>query len=669
MTHPSVTIQITPESAPSPPSWMGEVAAFAQVLTHVGLLKAIENHVQFARARFGTYDTIDFVVVLLGYALSGERTLHAFYERLSPFADVFMALFERDHLPDRSTLSRFLSALDQTTVEALRTQFQADLLARTPFPCVGGLWDRFDQQYVVVDVDGTRQAARQRALPRLPSLPPPHRRFDQVAAPGYKGRKRGEVVRTRTTLLQAHTHQFLGTFGGAGNGDYREELKRAIQVITRYATTHKLLPSQILVRLDGLYGNAAVLRDVLDTGLGLIGRSRDYALLDLVSVQAVLARPPVELCTHPESGAARALYDCPDIPLTAGGPRVRLIVASHPATSTSASIGKKRDGMVYELFVTKLAAPAFSAKDVLDLYLHRGSFETVLADEDIEQDPDRWCSHTSCGQEFWQVLSQWVWNLRLELGQGFSPAALRTTEFAPAFETEPASPAPVSEPVPASEPAPVRVYGPPQWAQRSFTGGFPGSAFTLQPDGSLLCPANHPLYPQERRPELNGSYRLLYAARIADCRRCELRAQCQESPSTSKPRRVSAVIFPLSSHEAIPSALPIATPSPLPKARDALPHAPVLWGDWPRCQIRRNWLNVIRSETVTMSRATPMEEQTLVASEYVITRTQRAHWRLSWDERLTRNARLSTSPALTITIHGLPATFAHSFGFGLLPAA
>jgi len=53
---------------------MGEVAAFAQVLTHVGILKAIQNHVQFARARFGTYDTIDFVVVLLGYALSGERT-------------------------------------------------------------------------------------------------------------------------------------------------------------------------------------------------------------------------------------------------------------------------------------------------------------------------------------------------------------------------------------------------------------------------------------------------------------------------------------------------------------------------------------------------------------------------------------------------------------------
>ena len=41
-------------------------------------------------------------------------------------------------------------------------------------------------------------------------------------------------MRTRTTILHAHTHQFMGTFGGSGNGDYRGELKRALQVITSY---------------------------------------------------------------------------------------------------------------------------------------------------------------------------------------------------------------------------------------------------------------------------------------------------------------------------------------------------------------------------------------------------------------------------------------------------
>ena len=35
------------------------MAAFAHILAQVGIISAIEDHVQFARARFGTYDTLD----------------------------------------------------------------------------------------------------------------------------------------------------------------------------------------------------------------------------------------------------------------------------------------------------------------------------------------------------------------------------------------------------------------------------------------------------------------------------------------------------------------------------------------------------------------------------------------------------------------------------------
>jgi hypothetical protein len=108
-----------------------------------------------------------------------------------------------------------------------------------------------------------------------------------------------------------------------------------------------------------------------------------------------------------------------------------MIVATHPATTTKAPIGMTRDGLVYEIFFTTVPPQAFTAADVLHLYLHRGSFETVLASEDREQDCDRWVSHTSCGQEFWQILSQWIWNIRLELGQQLSPTPMRLTEFAP----------------------------------------------------------------------------------------------------------------------------------------------------------------------------------------------------------------------------------------------
>src|SRR2546421_11210380 len=259
----SVSIQTEASPTPSVPAWFGEVALVAHTLTRQGILSKISEEVRFARKRFGTFEVIDFVVVLMGYALSGEPTLAAYYERLQPFATPFMALFGRSQLPHRSTLSRFLAALDQASVEALRSMFVQDALAHPgPAEGVGGPWDRQGQRWVVFDLDGTRQAARQRALPQGPELPPPQRRLQPVCVPGYTGRKRGEVVRTRTTLLQAHTHQWLGTFGNAGNADYRGELLRVIQVITSYAAKQNLPLSRIILRLDGQYGDFAVIVDL-----------------------------------------------------------------------------------------------------------------------------------------------------------------------------------------------------------------------------------------------------------------------------------------------------------------------------------------------------------------------------------------------------------------------
>ncbi|GHO87173.1 hypothetical protein [Dictyobacter formicarum] len=95
-----------------------------------GVLAKISERVRFARRRFGHYEVIDFLAVLFGYAISGERTLEAFYERLLPFAAPFMALFDRDQLPSRSALSRFLAAVTEAPVGALRTLFIDDLLNR-----------------------------------------------------------------------------------------------------------------------------------------------------------------------------------------------------------------------------------------------------------------------------------------------------------------------------------------------------------------------------------------------------------------------------------------------------------------------------------------------------------------------------------------------------------
>ena len=173
MMDSAVIIQTSSHAVSSTPSWFGEVVLIIEHLRKQGVLSKLSERVRFARRRFGRDVVIDFLAVLFGYAISGERTLEAFYQRLHPFAIPFMALFERDRLPARSTLSRFLTALTQEPVEALRCLFLDDLLSR-PLSNewqTGDLVDREGTTRIIFDVDGTREAARQRALPHtnLPS--------------------------------------------------------------------------------------------------------------------------------------------------------------------------------------------------------------------------------------------------------------------------------------------------------------------------------------------------------------------------------------------------------------------------------------------------------------------------------------------------------------------
>ena len=622
-----VNIQTSSQFMPTTPSWFGEATLFACHLQRQGVLAAIEEQVRFARRRFGRYEVIDFVAVLFGYAASSERTLEAFYERLQPWASAFMALFGRDRLPARSTLSRFLASLDQAAVEALRTLFLHDLLAR---PLVkeeqpGGLWDRQGNHFLVFDIDGTREAARQRALPKTADRPEPSRRLRPLCAPGYTGRKRGEIVRTRTTVLQAHTHQWLATIGNPGNGEYREELRRAVAAVQSYLKVHHHPEERALLRLDGQYGTGAILVDL--AGLSFVMRGKDYQLLDRAEIQARLHLPPDQQFSRPESGLVRTLYDCPDVAMGTSGLRCRVVVATHPSGPTKHRIGVERDGVVYELFLADLPQSAFTAADVVALYLHRGAFENALADEDLELDPDRWCSHAACGQELWQIISQWVWNLRLELGHQLTPEPVRTTEFASAL------------PPTQTEATPSRGFRSAEVALPWKAGRFSGRDFTLQPDGTLRCPAKQSLVVHERRKEADGSLRVVYAASIHSCRPCPLREQCQWNGSaTAKPRQVSVLLHPL-----------------------LIGSAPLLWRDWSRRFHRRACRHLLRDQRLEVL-VEPTRLTSSDATPLPLSRAQRAHYRLSWQERLARNARSLTAGPVTIRLFGVPESFAAAFG-------
>ncbi len=195
------------------------------------------------------------------------------------------------------------------------------------------------------------------------------------------------------------------------------------------------------------------------------------------------------------------------------------------------------------------------------------------------------------------------------------------------------------------------LYGAPEWARTSRVGIFAGTDFVPQPDGTLRCPTNHPLYPQERRTEHDGMVRVVYAARISDCRACPLREQCLgHGNETKHPRRVSAVLRPIEG----PPPPPVLAPSPLPATK------PILWGDWSRWQTRHQLMSLLRTQTVTITlTSAPMLD---TAQRGPLTRQERKHARMTWEHRLARNAYGPSEPRVKLHLFGIPVAFAQAIG-------
>jgi hypothetical protein len=697
VTASPVEIRTSPQEVLSIPPWFAEVVVLARYFNQQGYLDAISQRVRLARGRAGTFEVLDCVAVLLGYAVSGEPTLEAFFDRLAPFAHPFMALFGRDHLPHRSTLSRFLAAVDTPCRDALRHLFQDDLIqSGFALEQLGGFLDCLGHHLVVFDVDGTRQAARQRALATSPDLPTAQRRMQAVCAPGYTGRKRGEVVRTRTTVLQAHTQEWLGTFSNPGNGEYAVELEAACRVITAYLVTRNVQSSDALVRLDGLYGTIALLARLQSFKLGFLCRGRDYQLLDHPTIQARLLQPCDLSVTHIESQVQRELFDAgfiadwlPEQPEVVIYYRVVVARRTAPSDPAQISVGKLRGEHVYELFLTSHSASRLPAATVLELYAHRGSFEQVLSDEDDEQDPDRWCSRTECGQEFWQILSQWVWNIRLRLGQAAQPQPLRWTRWesaalmSPAAEPAGAVPSgallePAVAVVEHRQPAPtpaqtadlVPIYGPLELSQpwAKARRRFSAQDFRFGEGDTLICPTGKILRPRERRRLPNGDLRVLYAAKVHECRTCPQAGACLgRGASGEDGRRVSGMRRVIG-WQMQPSPISDQPGQRLVQPQQEGQEVRMLeWCDLGGRGVRRGLVRQLRRQQVSItslgaaSAAVPEEAR-------VWTRAERARRRRSWADRLARNACGEATQRWSVTLPGVAPALAAYPGLRSLPA-
>lgn len=667
-------IELSTNEQPQPviPSWLGEVLLLGEYWRTTGLLDRLQTQVKVNRGRMGQYEVCDFVLLLLAYAVSGVDTLKEFFEQLKNVQPVVMSMWQRQQCPVASTVSRFMADIDSNALEQLRTLFEADLLEHGFGQTKnGGLIDRAGETFVVFDVDGTHQAVRQRTLTSTASRPPARRRSQAATAKGYLGRSRGEVTRTRSTVTQTHTSEWLGTFGAPGNGTPGEDLQRICGIIQHYLQRHKLHGSKAIVRLDGYYGTPKDVSQIQQYQLGYILRSRDYSLLQHPEVQNRLQAAPVQLWTHPEAHQVREVFDLGFIDDSWAGyaQPARLIVVRTPRDpNRKHRIGKQYGDVIYELFVTALSPAGLTACDILSLYYGRGGFEKMLGDEDVEQDCDRWCSWHPPGQEFWQILSQWVWNWRLWVGFANQPQPLRQTIWVPAaaeihtpilpaIPTSPAEPLVLSD-INAPCPAPDSMkHGPPEvaggWA-RSLDK-FSGSDFTILNDRTLQCPAGQSMYRREVRQNRRGDLKILFGINPRTCQQCPLKSQCLADGSKETGGRRITVIrkqLPLSEQPKdfqpgsviLPEIpfMPVATQSNL----------PVLWLDFPTTHLRRDLAYQLRHQQIvieSIAKALPLTE---IAPQQ-ITRDQRAHRRLTWVQRLDKNVAKDSVTHWKIQLFGI----------------
>jgi hypothetical protein len=70
-----IKVEVGTENQPRVPSWFSEGLLIGKYRIDSGLVGYLEEEVRVERGQMGHYEVMDFVLLLISYAVSGERTL------------------------------------------------------------------------------------------------------------------------------------------------------------------------------------------------------------------------------------------------------------------------------------------------------------------------------------------------------------------------------------------------------------------------------------------------------------------------------------------------------------------------------------------------------------------------------------------------------------------
>jgi hypothetical protein len=552
-----------------------------KVLREQGWLQDLADRLRVARA--GGYAAVDAALFLLGMycwppRLRLRRAVSSFSAACSFVRKELAAVADRENWATQSSMSRILAAVqDGPELRDVGMHLLRYGTAGLAGHADAQTWDTQGQAWQVLDFDPVVIACRQRGLPEGEDLPSPRRRLDAIAAPGYAGRKRGEVQVSMGALQHSGTGQWVHAVAQPGNPTVSAMLAEVLPAVRPWLEQAGAATERVLVRVDGAGGNVRSFQAVVQHGLDYLARVACYDLLRLPPVAAWLEqaqwhdvpdsgsgpkRQAAELGAWPWSGRLLPA-DVPEDLSTS-----RLVMSRYRA-ETKRGAGVVIDGWQYEVFATSLLPTAWPAAETVYLYYGRCGQENRFAQLAAEMGCDRLRSYQLGGHYLVVLVALLVWNLRIWLGARHlgslvaaplppqprhvslpspeerplpamvpvdpvaSTSAPAVPPLATPAELTTTGPAPLAPPPPAAA-ALLDRLGELDWDQRLQTR--PG--WRWRPGQGLFCPADV-LVPPLRlrvRPD-KGSQEVGFRTMERDCLVCPRRQQCFGSGRVDKMRK------------------------------------------------------------------------------------------------------------------------------------